>query len=143
EGLGELQACREAFLVERALYAFVGAGDPAAAAEKGHGLTGLDLVAVVAFALGDFAALGVGGDVDLAEDLLEGLDAFGAEALALPLVPVLAFEQVVRVGEAELVGALEGLEFAGVIAEDLAALVGVAGERGVGVADEHKALEHG
>lgn len=61
---------------------------PGAAAERGHRLPRLPLVAGVAAGDGAGIGLGLGQNVPLAAHLLERLHALGLEAIALPLRPL-------------------------------------------------------
>ena len=99
EGFVEAEPRGQPRFVEGAAHPLVGTRHPAAAAEQRERLLRVHLMAGVATrALG--AALGVGDRVQLAEELLERLDALGEEALALPGRPVAALEQVHRVRQA-------------------------------------------
>lgn len=104
EPLLERHRRAEALGMEGAAHALLRPRDPAARSQQGQRLAGLHLLPAVAAGPGlvAVAPLAARRQVQLAEHLLERLDALRGEAVVLPGVPAAIDQQVVRVGQAQV-----------------------------------------
>lgn len=101
--------------------------------QEREGLGRIDLLSSIAArirSIGDFLLC---NDIEFAEDLFDGLNAFGLKTVSLPLRPFLADEEIVRVGDSQELLLADRFEFSVIIPKCPAFFIGITHDS---VADE-------